>query len=74
MIFSYNATPIMYALMTTAQTVSVWMTVAMSLHRFVGVCLPFKAPTMLDTKNVKRLIATVLIASIMFNATKFFEV
>uniref|UniRef100_A0A914YYZ0 G-protein coupled receptors family 1 profile domain-containing protein n=1 Tax=Panagrolaimus superbus TaxID=310955 RepID=A0A914YYZ0_9BILA len=73
-IFSYNATPIMYALMTTAQTVSVWMTVAMSLHRFVGVCLPFKAPTMLDTKNVKRLIATVLIASIMFNATKFFEV
>uniref|UniRef100_A0AC35FGL4 G-protein coupled receptors family 1 profile domain-containing protein n=1 Tax=Panagrolaimus sp. PS1159 TaxID=55785 RepID=A0AC35FGL4_9BILA len=73
-IFSYNATPIMYALMTTAQTVSVWMTVAMSLHRFVGVCLPFKAPTMLDTKNVKRLIGSVLIASLMFNTTKFFEV
>lgn len=64
----------MYALMTTAQTVSVWMTVAMSLHRFIGVCLPFKASTMLDTKNVKRLITTVLIASLMFNTTKFFEV
>ncbi|KAE9550986.1 hypothetical protein FO519_005801 [Halicephalobus sp. NKZ332] len=71
---SYNATPIMYALMTVAQTVSVWMTVAMSLHRFVGVCLPFKAATVLDTSNVKKLIATVLIFSFLFNTTKFFEV
>uniref|UniRef100_A0A7E4V6C8 G_PROTEIN_RECEP_F1_2 domain-containing protein n=1 Tax=Panagrellus redivivus TaxID=6233 RepID=A0A7E4V6C8_PANRE len=72
--FSYNATPIMYALMTTAQTVSVWMTAAMSLHRFIGVCLPYKATTILNTSNVKRLIAGVLIASLLFNTTKFFEV
>uniref|UniRef100_A0AC34QK57 G-protein coupled receptors family 1 profile domain-containing protein n=1 Tax=Panagrolaimus sp. JU765 TaxID=591449 RepID=A0AC34QK57_9BILA len=73
-VFSYNATPIMYALMTVAQTVSVWMTAAMSLHRFVGVCLPFKAATVLDTSNVKKLITTVLVFSFLFNATKFFEV
>lgn len=60
--------------MALAQTVSVWMTAAMSLHRFVGVCLPFKASQILETRNVQALIAGVIILSVLFNITRFFEV
>uniref|UniRef100_A0A914EA78 G-protein coupled receptors family 1 profile domain-containing protein n=1 Tax=Acrobeloides nanus TaxID=290746 RepID=A0A914EA78_9BILA len=71
---SYYTTPQMYAFMTLAQTISVWMTAAMSIHRFIGVCMPFKASTILSKKNVKRLIFCVIMASILFNTTRFFEV
>lgn len=60
--------------MTLAQTISVWMTAAMSVHRFVGVCLPFKAGNLLDTRNVKILIGSVIVLSVLFNTTRFFEV
>lgn len=64
----------MYAFMTLAQTISVWMTTAMSVHRFIGVCLPFKATTVLQTKNIRALIIIVVLASVLFNTTRFFEV
>lgn len=64
----------MYALMTLAQTISVWMTTVMSIHRFIGVCVPFKAGLILTSRNVKISIASVIIASIFFNTTRFFEV
>ncbi|VDK53773.1 unnamed protein product, partial [Anisakis simplex] len=71
---SYYSTPYMYAFMTLAQTVSVWMTTAMSIHRFVGVCFPFKAGELLTERNVKTLIFCVIVASVLFNSTRFFEV
>uniref|UniRef100_A0A1I8AP54 G_PROTEIN_RECEP_F1_2 domain-containing protein n=1 Tax=Steinernema glaseri TaxID=37863 RepID=A0A1I8AP54_9BILA len=71
---SYYSAPIMYALMTLAQTVSVWMTTAMSVHRFIGVCIPFQAGSILRQKNVLRLIVSVIAASVFFNITRFFEV
>lgn len=64
----------MYSFMTMAQTISVWMTVAMSLHRFIGVCFPYKASSILLTKNIKILIFAVIVISIIFNTTRFFEV
>lgn len=60
--------------MTLAQTVSVWMTTAMSIHRFIGVCIPFKANQILTERNVKLLIVCVIVASVLFNSTRFFEV
>ncbi|VDN55657.1 unnamed protein product [Dracunculus medinensis] len=40
---SYYSAPYMYALMTLAQTISVWMTTVMSIHRFIGVCVPMNS-------------------------------
>ncbi|KAL3114961.1 hypothetical protein niasHT_011397 [Heterodera trifolii] len=71
---SYYSTPLMYSLMTMAQTTSVWMTVAMSLHRFVGVCFPYQSGTVLATRNVKSLIVGILFVAIFFNGCRFFEV
>uniref|UniRef100_A0A914ZV17 G-protein coupled receptors family 1 profile domain-containing protein n=1 Tax=Parascaris univalens TaxID=6257 RepID=A0A914ZV17_PARUN len=71
---SYYSSPYMYAFMTLAQTVSVWMTTAMSIHRFIGVCIPFKANEILTERNVKLLIVCVIVASVLFNSTRFFEV
>lgn len=39
---SLFASPYMYPTGATAQTVSVYMTVLMSAHRFIGVCFPFR--------------------------------
>ncbi|VDM51172.1 unnamed protein product [Toxocara canis] len=64
----------MYAFMTLAQTVSVWTTTAMSIHRFIGVCIPFKAGQILTERNVKALIISVIVASVLFNSTRFSEV
>jgi len=71
---SYYSTPYMYSFMTLAQTISVWMTAAMSLHRFVGVCFPYKSAILLHKTNIKRLIAVVIVASVVFNTSRFFEV
>lgn len=60
--------------MTLAQTISVWMTAAMSLHRFIGVCLPYRSGTILHTQNIRTLIICVLVTSVVFNTTRFFEV
>lgn len=60
--------------MTLAQTISVWMTSAMSFHRFIGVCLPYRAGTILHTHNIRMLIICVLFTSALFNTTRFFEV
>ncbi len=71
---SYFITPIGYALALTAQTTSVYMTVLMSAHRFVGVCFPFKAPNILTRKRVKMAIGGLLAFSILFNVMRFLEV
>uniref|UniRef100_A0A914WUH0 G-protein coupled receptors family 1 profile domain-containing protein n=1 Tax=Plectus sambesii TaxID=2011161 RepID=A0A914WUH0_9BILA len=71
---SYWTTPYMYALMVLAQTVSVYMTVLMSVHRFIGVCFPFKAQNVLSRGRVKMAIGAVLIGALLFNTTRFFEV
>uniref|UniRef100_A0A915CRU5 G-protein coupled receptors family 1 profile domain-containing protein n=1 Tax=Ditylenchus dipsaci TaxID=166011 RepID=A0A915CRU5_9BILA len=71
---SYYSTPYMYSFMTMAQTISVWMTAAMSLHRFIGVCLPYKASSILQTNKIKMLIVGVILSAVVFNTTRFFEV
>uniref|UniRef100_A0A915N6D0 G-protein coupled receptors family 1 profile domain-containing protein n=1 Tax=Meloidogyne javanica TaxID=6303 RepID=A0A915N6D0_MELJA len=70
----YYVTPVFYALMTMAQTISVWMTVAMSLHRFIGVCFPYQSGRVLTARNVKGIIGGVILTAVLFNIFRFFEV
>ncbi|VDN01246.1 unnamed protein product [Thelazia callipaeda] len=50
------------------------MTTGMSVHRYIGVCLPFKAPSILKKTRVRIFILSLLIFSLLFNITRFFEV
>ncbi|KFD59074.1 hypothetical protein M514_00237 [Trichuris suis] len=72
--FSYWITPGAYALGMMAQTTSVWLTVAMSLHRFVGVCLPFKADILCNRRNTLVVLVAVPLFGIVFNFSRFWEV
>uniref|UniRef100_A0A7E4WA33 G_PROTEIN_RECEP_F1_2 domain-containing protein n=1 Tax=Panagrellus redivivus TaxID=6233 RepID=A0A7E4WA33_PANRE len=72
--FSYVIAPYFYGLMTMAQTVSVWMTVGMSLHRYTGVCFPFQSINILRRKRVIGFILGLISFSIAFNTTRFMEV
>lgn len=70
----YSVAPYMYGLMTMAQTISVWMTAGMSVHRYIGVCLPFKASSLLQASRVRLFILSLIAFSVLFNSTRFFEV
>ncbi|CAJ0574581.1 unnamed protein product, partial [Mesorhabditis spiculigera] len=72
--WSYLATPIMYGIMTIAQTASVYLTVGVSVHRYIGVCHPYKAPQLLPKKRVAYVIIGIIAFSILFNITRLFEV
>ncbi|MFH4981844.1 hypothetical protein AB6A40_008553 [Gnathostoma spinigerum] len=64
----------MYGLMVLSQTISVWMTAGMSVHRYIGVCLPFQAASLLQPKRVITFLVALIAFSFLFNATRFFEV
>jgi hypothetical protein len=42
--------------------------------RFIGVCFPYQSHTILPARNVKAIIAGVIITAILFNFCRFFEV
>ncbi|KRZ25755.1 FMRFamide receptor [Trichinella pseudospiralis] len=72
--FGYWITPAAYAIGMMAQTTSVWLTVAMSLHRFIGVCLPFKASLLCSRRNTLAILVGVPLFGIVFNFSRFWEV
>ncbi|VDP16743.1 unnamed protein product [Soboliphyme baturini] len=72
--FSYVIASSAYAVGMMAQTTSVWLTVAMSLHRFVGVCLPFKAGRLCSARNTRLVLIIVVLFGVVFNFSRFFEV
>ncbi|CAI4223784.1 unnamed protein product [Auanema sp. JU1783] len=71
---SYSVAPYFYGLMMTAQTISVFMTVGVSVHRYIGVCHPYKSMEWLPKKRVTRFILSLLAFAVLFNTTRFFEV
>ncbi|EYB94056.1 hypothetical protein Y032_0176g558 [Ancylostoma ceylanicum] len=71
---SYSVAPYMYGLMMMAQTISVFMTVGVSVHRYIGVCHPYKSVEWLPKKRVTTFIICLVVFSILFNTTRFFEV
>lgn len=71
---SYSVAPYMYGLMMMAQTISVFMTVGVSVHRYIGVCHPYKSVEWLPKKRVTTFIIVLVVFSILFNTTRFFEV
>ncbi len=71
---SHFTTPVTYAIALMTQTASIYLTVLMTVHRFIGVCFPFKASTVLSDRSVRFAILVILSFTTIFNITKFFEV
>uniref|UniRef100_A0AC35U5A7 G_PROTEIN_RECEP_F1_2 domain-containing protein n=1 Tax=Rhabditophanes sp. KR3021 TaxID=114890 RepID=A0AC35U5A7_9BILA len=71
---SYVLSPCMYGFMTMAQTISVWMTTGVALHRYTGVCFPFQSISLLRPKNVRMFLSGILFMAFLFNGSRFFEV
>lgn len=62
-----------YPLGNLTRTVSIYMTVAVSAHRFIGVCFPFKAHEICTRGHVRSLITSIFIFGALYNIPKFLE-
>lgn len=62
-----------WPLICMAQMVSVWVTVLLSLERFVAIVTPLKSMHTCTVRRVKIAVATLWVLAIVFNIPKFFE-
>ncbi len=71
---SHAVTPMIYGIAVIAQTASIYLTVFMTMHRFIGVCFPFSAERIITGYRVKLLLYGTLLLAFSFNVTKFLEI
>lgn len=69
-----NIARIAYPLATIAQTVSIYMTLLISLERYIAVCHPLKARSLCTHQHTKTCIYSVVLLSVAYNSPKFFEI
>lgn len=69
-----NLSPIVYTLAMTAQTASVYLTLTITLERFVAVCHPLRARALCTQGRAKIYIIVILIFSIIYNIPRYWEV
>ncbi|CAJ0936414.1 unnamed protein product, partial [Mesorhabditis belari] len=72
--WSYMMDPMMLGLMTTGKTLSVYLMLGASVHRYIGVCHPYIASQLLPAERIIKLIVSIAIFSVLFNITRFLEV
>ena len=72
-IFPY-ITPIIYPVGMIAQTGSVYLTLAVSMERYVAVCLPLRARSMCTFGRARRLVFGVGMFALLYNLPRFWEV
>jgi 7 transmembrane receptor (rhodopsin family) len=63
-----------FPLAIIAQTTSIYMTLFVSLERYIAVCYPLKARSLCTKKHAKMCIIIIAIFSLVYNAIKFFEI
>ena len=56
-----------------AMTFTIYLTILVTVNRFISVCRPYEASTLCSIYHAKRHIILVAIFSIMFNIPRFFE-
>lgn len=76
--YFYNITPFLFIALfpfaIIAQTTSIYMTLFVSLERYIAVCFPLKAKALCTKKKAKFCILIIAVFSIAYNAIKFFEI
>lgn len=76
-IYNYNIYPFLLIVVlpfaNIAQTASTYMTLLVSLERYIAVCYPLKARSLCTKKHAKFCMLIVAAFSILYNGVKFFE-
>ncbi|CAI4224666.1 unnamed protein product [Auanema sp. JU1783] len=62
-----------YPLAQTGLTMSVYLTVLVSVHRYLGVCHPFLIRRISNSTGVKLVIASAVLFAFLFNTSRWFE-
>lgn len=62
-----------YPLALTAQTFTIWITVSVTVERYIAITHPLQASHMCTVKRARLTIAAVTVLSILFNITRWFE-
>uniref|UniRef100_A0A158PBE1 G_PROTEIN_RECEP_F1_2 domain-containing protein n=1 Tax=Angiostrongylus cantonensis TaxID=6313 RepID=A0A158PBE1_ANGCA len=62
-----------YPLAQTGLTMSVYLTILVSVHRFFGVCHPFLIRRVSNSSTVKGVIAFAVMFAFLFNTSRWFE-
>ena len=57
-----------------SQTCSIWMTVLLSIERFIAVCFPMKRMHLLAPKRIKLAVAIICVFGVVYNIPRFLEV
>nr|BAO01090.1 neuropeptide GPCR A40 [Nilaparvata lugens] len=76
---TYNAkiypcvTPYIFPLALTAQTVSVYLTLTVTLERFVAVCHPLRARSLCTYGRARLYVTLIIVFSFLYNLIRFWE-
>jgi hypothetical protein len=62
-----------YPLGLTTQTLGVYLTITVSIHRYLGICYPFRMRVSGTSARVKAVIILCIAWSVAFNAIRWFE-
>jgi hypothetical protein len=65
--------PWIYSVGLAAQTASVYLTVAVTIERYLAVCFPFMARSLCTRGRARKAVLFVILFSVAYNATRFFE-
>ena len=63
----------LYPTILVTKTAAIWVVVLVAINRYIIVCLPLRAPQWCTVSKVKRQLAVVLIAAVLYNIPKYAE-
>lgn len=65
--------PYVHPMAFTFQVISIWLTLAFTVDRYIMICHPFKAEPYCTVSRARKVITALIIAGIWFNFPKYFE-
>lgn len=66
--------PVIYPIAMISQTVSVYLTLTVTLERFVAVCHPLQARSLCTYGRARAYVVAIIVFSVLYNITRFWEV
>lgn len=67
------ATPLVYPIGMAAQTASVYLTVIVTIERYIAVCWPLEARSICTQRRARILVIVVCSGAVLYNISRFFE-